>query len=140
MKRLKLAAKLEALEEVLAFMDEYLEELECPMKINMQLDIALEEMYVNVAHYAYPDENADGQGMAEILLEPLTDNKGIRITLIDQGIPYNPLAKVDPDITLSAEERQIGGLGIFMVKKSMDKLDYRYENESNIFSMEKCFV
>lgn len=137
MKEITIPAKIEALDDVIAFVEEQLESVDCPMKIMMSLDVAVEEMYVNIAHYAYPDENANGEGMATIRFEHDAEQNAVTITLIDQGIQYNPLEKDDPDITLSAEERQIGGLGIFMVKKSMDEVAYKYENGSNIFSMKK---
>ena len=135
MKELVVDAKLDNLNQVLAFLDEWLEEHECPMKAQMQIDIAVEEMYVNIAHYAY----TPNVGQATIRLDASTDAKGVEITLIDCGIPYNPLAKEDPDVSLSAEQRQIGGLGIFMVKKSMDSMLYEYTDGQNILTMRKDF-
>ncbi|MCR4838196.1 MAG: ATP-binding protein [Eubacterium sp.] len=135
MKELVVDAKLDNLNQVLAFLDEWLEEHECPMKAQMQIDIAVEEMYVNIAHYAY----TPNVGQATIRLDAPTDAKGVEITLIDRGIPYNPLAKEDPDVSLSAEQRQIGGLGIFMVKKSMDSMLYEYTDGQNILTMRKDF-
>ncbi len=127
-------AEIEKLDEVTAFIDAFLEEHDCPMKIQMQIDLCLEEMFVNIAHYAYPD----GAGAAEILV---SESGGtVTITLIDSGLPYDPLKKEDPDITLGAEERQIGGLGIFLVKKNMDAVSYRYEDGKNIFSMQKAIA
>ena len=117
MEEITLEAKVDNLNEVLQFLDERLEAADCPIKVQTQLDIALEEMFVNVASYAY----APDTGMVNIKYEVLEDNKGVAITLTDSGMAYDPLAKEDPDVTLSAEERGIGGLGIFMVKKSMDK-------------------
>lgn len=133
MKELVLEAKLENLNKVLAFIDEQLEELNCSMKSQMQIDIAVEELFVNIAHYAY----APNVGKATIRTEFDDNPPCIHITFIDQGVYYNPLAKADPDVTLSAEERQVGGLGIFMVKKSMDNMQYRYENNSNILTISK---
>ena len=122
-------AEIEKLDEVTAFIDAFLEEHDCPMKIQMQIDLCLEEMFVNIAHYAYP---------AEILV---SESGGtVTITLIDSGLPYDPLKKEDPDITLGAEERQIGGLGIFLVKKNMDAVSYRYEDGKNIFTMQKAIA
>ncbi|MCR5626565.1 MAG: ATP-binding protein [Lachnospiraceae bacterium] len=124
-------ATLDTLDEVIAFLEEKLELHDCPMKIGVQLCVAMEEMYVNIVHYAYAPET----GKASVIME--MDNTGIKITLIDQGVPFDPLAKPDPDITLSAEERQIGGLGIYMVKKSMDEVSYKRDGDSNIFTMVK---
>ena len=112
MKELELEALTDNLPQVISFVDEQLEAADCPMKIQMQIDIAVEEIFVNIAHYAYnPDV-----GTAKVRVEVLGEPPAVDITFIDNGIPYDPLAKADPDVTLSAEERQIGGLGIFMVK------------------------
>ena len=133
MSELTLEAKTENLDKVLSFVDEHLEEQECPMKTQMQIDIAVEELFVNIAHYAYSPEVGPVTIRVEVQKEPLA----VTITFIDHGVPYDPLAKEDPDITLSAEERQIGGLGIFMVKKSMDDIAYEYKDGQNILYIKK---
>ncbi len=120
------------LDEVLAFVDGHLEEQDCPMRIQMQMDIAVEELFVNVAHYAYAPETGDVTIRFDV-----PDCDSVSITFIDSGVPYDPLAKPDPDVTLSAEERQIGGLGIYMVKKSMDDMRYAYEDGQNILTIVK---
>ncbi len=132
MKELKIDAKVEKLNEVLAFMDAELEAVDCPMKTQIALDIAVEEIFVNIAHYAY---GAEGAGGAVLQFEISPEEA--MITFIDEGTAYDPLAKEDPDITLSAEERPIGGLGIFMVKKSMDDVTYRREDDKNILTIRK---
>lgn len=102
-----------------------------------QLDLAVEELYVNIAHYAY----APGTGDVEIDCE-LNDEGGkkvLRVTFKDHGTPFDPLAKKDPDITLSAEERGIGGLGIFLTKKFMDSVEYEYK-DANILTIKKTLV
>lgn len=131
MRELDIEAKTENLDQVLAFVDEELEKYGCGMKTQMQIDIAVEEIFVNIAHYAYHP----AVGKATIRIE-VTDGT-VSLTFIDNGVPYDPLAKEDPDITLSAEERQIGGLGIFMVKKSMDDVKYEYKDGSNILTFSK---
>ena len=136
MKELELEAKVENLSEVVRFVDEQLEAADCPMKIQMQIDIAVEEIFVNIANYAYAPEI----GTATVRVEVLGDPPAVDITFIDKGIPYDPLAKADPDVTLSAEERQIGGLGIFMVKKSMDDVKYAYLDGHNILTIKKGLV
>ena len=128
--------KVENLPTVLALVDEQLESVDCPMKIQMQIDVAVEEIFVNIAHYAYNPE----VGNAMVRVEILPDVPSVDITFIDKGVPYDPLAKADPDITLSAEERQIGGLGIFMVKKTMDDVKYEYVNGHNILTLKKGLV
>ena len=122
-----------ALNEVLAFAEDALEQAGCPMKAAMSVTVALEEIFVNVAHYAYPD------GPGSLRLDIDFDEQSVTLCVTDEGIPFNPLAKQDPDITLPAEQRQIGGLGIYMVKKSMDEVYYRYEDGRNILTMKKFF-
>ena len=130
---LKVPAEVDKLTEVLEFVDTILEDNLCPMKAQTQIDIALEELYVNIARYAYPDE--DGEATIRVSIT----SEGVEITLIDSGIPYDPLAKPDPDVTLSAKERAIGGLGIFMSKKLMDDIIYQYADEKNILTIKKLF-
>ena len=133
MNEITLAATIENIETVTAFMDERLEAIGCPMKANMQIDVAIDEVFTNIASYAYPD----GTGQATVQFAFDESSRTVRITFLDSGIPFDPLQKPDPDITLPAEERQIGGLGIYMVKKSMDRMEYRYENGMNILSLIK---
>jgi anti-sigma regulatory factor (Ser/Thr protein kinase) len=132
-KEIVIDAVKENLPAVLEFIDSQLEEIDCPIKVQMQMDIAVEEIYINIANYAY----SPGIGKATIKVGISDDNKGVSITFIDNGVPYNPLEKDDPDITLSAEERAIGGLGIFMVKKSMDDMIYEYKEGQNILTIIK---
>lgn len=130
---LTVEAKDENLAQVLAFVDGELEALECPLKTQMQIDVAVEEIFVNISHYAY----APGIGPATVRVEATPEPRTVTITFSDRGVPYDPLAKPDPDVTLSAEERQIGGLGIYMVKKSMDEMRYVYRDGQNILMMKK---
>ncbi|MEG0780874.1 MAG: ATP-binding protein, partial [Oscillospiraceae bacterium] len=120
MTEMTLQATPQALDRVLAFIDEKLEANSCPQNVQVQIDIAVEEIYVNIAHYAYRPDMGPVTIRVEMGGEPLQ----AAITFVDHGVPYNPLAKADPDLTLSAQERQIGGLGIFMVKQSMDDVRY----------------
>ena len=133
MKELTIAATVENIETVTDFVNEQLEALDCPMKAQMQIDIAIDELFGNIAHYAYNPE----VGSATVRVEVIEDPLAVIITFIDKGIPYDPLAKADPDITLSVEERDIGGLGIFMVKKSMDEITYEYKDGQNILKIKK---
>ncbi len=134
MKELRIEALVENLDKVQAFVEELLEEGGCPMKQMITINIAVEEIYVNIASYSYPS----GTGEAVIRME-VSDNEAT-IIFEDTGIPYDPLAKEDPDVTLSAEERQIGGLGIYMVKKSMDSMEYEYRDNKNILTLKKKFL
>ena len=103
------------------------------MKMQMQIDIAIDELLSNIARYAYAPKTGD----VTVRLESLDDPISVTITFIDNGIPYNPLEKNDPDTTLSLEERPIGGLGIYMVKKTMDDMTYEHKDGQNILSIKK---
>ena len=126
-------AKIEALSDVLGYVEQTLENLECPMKTQMAICVAIEEVFVNVAHYAY----GDGEGDMELGIGFEKESRTITFRMADKGIPFDPLQKPDPDITLPAEEREIGGLGIFIAKKTMDSICYAYENGENILTMTK---
>ena len=133
MKELTVTAALENIETVTDFVNEQLEALDCPMKAQMQIDVAIDELFSNIAHYAYNPEI----GKATVRVEVAEDPMAVIITFIDNGIPYDPLKKEDPDVTLSLEERQIGGLGIYMVKKTMDDITYEYKDGQNILAIKK---
>ena len=134
MKELILEATVENLDKVLSFLDTELESVDCPLRTQMQLDVAVEEMYVNIANYAY----APDTGNAFIGIEITGDDpKVVSIVLKDSGKPFDPTAKEDPDVTLSAAERKIGGLGIYMAKKGMDKMWYEYSEGQNVLYMIK---
>lgn len=120
------------LEPVMGFLEENLESLDCPFKEEQQICIAVEELFVNIVSYAYPET----AGPADLEIRELPD-RVIEIILRDGGVPFNPLELEDPDVTLKAEERKIGGLGIYMVKKSMDEVTYHYENGQNILTLRK---
>lgn len=126
-------ATLDQMEQVQAFVDEQLEQYDCSMKAKFQLDVAVEEIFVNIAHYAYNPEVGDATIRCGVGGSPLQ----VTIQFLDHGKPFNPLAKEDADTTLSAEERDIGGLGILMVKKSMDTVDYAYEDGKNVLTIKK---
>ena len=126
-------AKVEALSDVLGFVDETLESYECSMKIQTAIGVAVEEVFVNIAHYAY----GEGEGDMTLGIDFDVESREITFRMTDKGTPFDPLKKPDPDITLSAEEREIGGLGIFITKKTMDSVTYAYENGKNILTMTK---
>lgn len=127
-------AVLDQLEPVQIFVLDQLKDFPYSERVRAQLDVAVEEIFVNIARYAYPP----GQP-GWVLIRCQVDRGPLRITLqfVDGGVPFNPLAKRDADITLSAEDRQIGGLGILMVKRSMDEMDYTYENGQNLLTLVK---
>ena len=132
---LTVEATVENLPQVMGFLEQHLKEADCPLKAQMQITVAAEEIYVNIAHYAY----TPGTGEATVRLEITDEPAAATITFSDSGIPFDPLKKADPDVTLSAEEREIGGLGIYMVKKSMDDVRYAYRDGQNILTLKKNF-
>ncbi|MCR4584491.1 MAG: ATP-binding protein [Lachnospiraceae bacterium] len=133
MQELEIEAKDENLDTVLDMVNGQMEEMGFLPKTMIRMAVAVEEIFVNISHYAYGDKT----GSAKIIVESSEEPKGVFITFIDSGIPYDPLEKEDPDITLSAEERQIGGLGIYMVKQTVDDIVYRYEDGKNILRIFK---
>ena len=132
-KRFSVDAKIENLDEVLGFVDGILESHDCPIKVQMQMDIAVEEIFVNIAHYAY----APKTGKATISASFDAKSRIISFSFIDSGVPFDPLQKKDPDISQKLEDRKIGGLGIYMVKQSMDNVRYEYRDGLNILTIEK---
>ncbi len=133
MKELKLKASNGTLYTVLDAIEALLVENNCPDTDRTGILIAVEELYVNIANYAYGGR----EGEAVVQMEVTQDPSLCRVVLKDWGVQYNPLEKTDPDIMLSADEREVGGLGIFMAKQYMDKMEYRYEDGCNILTIEK---
>lgn len=133
MKELTLQATLENLEQVLDFIHDNLEKNGCKRKVQIQISIAVEEIYVNIAHYAYNPQ----VGPVTIQVRVGGTPSQLIIRFLDCGVPYNPLDTQKPDIELSANDRQIGGLGILMVKKSMDEVGYEYLDGKNILTLKK---
>ena len=129
MKELMIEAKIENLDAVLEFVGSELETAECPVKTQTQISIAVEEVFVNIAHYAYHPETGGA------VIRVAAGNE-ILIEFEDSGKPYNPLENKEPDITAGAEDRKIGGLGIFMVRKIMGSVEYRREGNKNILRLQ----
>ncbi len=133
MKELNVEATIENITPVTDFVDAELEALGCPMRAMLQINVAIDELFGNIANYAYNPEVGPATVRVEVVEEPLA----VEITFIDNGKPFDPLAKADPDVTKTAEERDIGGLGIFMVKKTMDDVRYEYKDGKNILVIKK---
>ena len=133
MKVLRIPARTDQLDAVQAFIDEQLSAIYCSLEEQIQLQIAVEELFVNIAHYAYNPE------IGEAIIGCNVDQAppSITIQFRDRGVPFNPLAREDADISLSAEDRDIGGLGIFMVKDYMDEVTYAYEDGQNVLTLRK---
>ena len=133
MKEKVFSARKDALPEVMAFTEECLDSYGCPMKSSMAICVAVEEIFVNIASYAY----GDSTGEAHICFGFDEEERIMTLVVTDEGIPFNPLERAEPDITLSAADRDIGGLGIFITKKTMDTVSYKNENGKNILTMTK---
>ncbi len=133
MREITLKASVENIEKITQWIDSELERLGCTMKAQMQIDVAIDELVSNIAHYAY----ASGTGDVTVRFGFDAESRTVEIIFADRGIAFDPLEKGDPDVTLSAEERGIGGLGIFLVRKTMDEVRYRREGGRNILSIRK---
>ena len=114
------------------FVNSRLEKLDCPMKAQMQIDVAIDEIFANIANYAYEDG-----GTATVEFEVDEANRTVKLTFIDSGTPFDPLERQDPDVTLPAEEREVGGLGVFLVKKTMDETHYEHKDGCNVLTIVK---
>ena len=126
-------ATLANLEKVTEFVNEHLEQIGCPPRAQMQIDITIDELFSNISFYAYNPE----VGMATISIEVIDEPMEVILTFSDNGTPYDPLDAEKPDVTLSAEERKVGGLGIYIVKQSMDEIAYEYKDGKNILKVKK---
>lgn len=133
MKEWTFDAKIESITALTELIDMELEALDCGIRAQTQIDVAVDEVFTNIASYAYA---ADG-GRAAVRFEFDEASRVVSITFEDAGMPFNPMERADPDVTLSLEEREIGGLGIFLVKKTMDAVEYRREGDKNLLTIRK---
>ncbi|GAB2044425.1 ATP-binding protein [Agathobaculum sp. TL06] len=134
MKTITVPALTEQLDTVLEFVQGELDQINCSPKICNQIAIAVEEIFVNIAHYAYRPDVGDATIRCQVSTQ---GQPQITIEFLDSGKPYDPLKNDEPDTTLPAEERRIGGLGIFMVKRLMDTVQYEYRDGKNILTLQK---
>ena len=132
-KSIEIVSTLDEMPKVISFIEEELENLGASMKVQTQIDVAMDELLCNVIKYAYYPNT----GNINVILKHDDGENAVYITIIDSGIEFNPLNTKEPDITLSANDRPIGGLGIFIVKKTMDDVSYKYENGCNILTIKK---
>ena len=135
MKEITVGAKIENIKVVINFINQGLDETGCPEKMRKQIDIAVDELFSNIAQYAYGENVGD----AQICVGFENNPKSVVISFADKGIPYNPLEKDDPDVTLSVDDRPIGGLGIFLAKNIMDIISYEFKEGKNILTVKKSF-
>lgn len=133
MDRITVPATPEQLEVIQDFVTEHLEKYDCPMRAMMQIEIAVEEIFINIANYAYHPEVGEATVCCEVGQNPME----VVIQFLDHGKPFNPLEKEDADTSQDALLEREGGLGILMVKKSMDSVSYTYENGKNILTISK---
>ena len=134
MKELKLEARTDNISAVTLFADELLEEAGCPMKTQLQIDVAIDEVMANISNYAY------GGQPGEVTVRMETEDRTAVLTFIDRGMPFNPLDQPPPDVSLPAEKRGIGGLGIFLVRKTMDEVIYERRGDTNVLTLRKHFA
>ena len=125
---LTLEAKIENLPQVISFIDERLEKADCSLKSQMQIEVAVDEIFSNISKYAYEP----GPGKATVRIHVDENARMCSVMFIDRGIPYDPTLHADPDISLDAEHREIGGIGIYLVKRTMDGWEYTFEDGRNI--------
>ncbi|MGX8706468.1 MAG: ATP-binding protein [bacterium] len=133
MSTLTLEAKINNIPVLTDFIDQQLEALDCPMKPQMQIDVAVDEIFTNISSYAY----GESVGTATVSVDFDDATRTVTISFEDSGMPFDPLTQEEPDITLPAEQRQIGGLGIFLVKKTMDDMRYQRQGDKNVLTIEK---
>ena len=133
MKEWTFEAKVDRIPWLTEQVDVLLEGLDCPLKTQMQIDVAIDEWMANIASYAY--EGGEGEVTVRFDFQP--DDRTVALTFIDSGIPYDPMAKPDPDVTLSVDKRDVGGLGIFLIKKTMDDMTYARRDGQNVLTIRK---
>lgn len=133
MKELTLSARQTNIPAIIEFVNRELERMGCALKTKAQIDIAIDELCSNIAKYGFDDDG----GEVTVAMETQREPRIVSITFTDGGRPFNPLERSDPDTTLSARDRKIGGLGIYMVKKSMDDVRYEYREGKNILTIRK---
>ena len=136
METITVSSEKSQLDTVLNFIENNLNQYNLSPKFIMQLELSIEEIFINIIEYTY--KNDSNQKITISYNNGDSPSRAI-VTFLDEGPPYNPLKNQDPDTTLSLEERNIGGLGLFLVKKNVDYIDYEYENEKNILTIEKNF-
>ncbi len=132
-RRIEVNSTVNALDDVMAFVDGSLKGMDVSRKSVLQLELAVEEIFVNIANYAYHTEG----GKVWISCDVDAEDRSVAITFMDTGPEFDPLAAPDPDVTLPADQRRIGGLGIFLVKTNVDNMSYKRLDGYNVLTIEK---
>ena len=133
MKEITLPAEVDQIKKVTDFVNDYLEEAGLTERSRIQIDVAIDEIFGNISRYAY----APGKGNVTVRVDTKDDPFTAVITFIDRGVPFDPLTSESPDLTIPVKERPIGGLGLYFVKNTMDRVTYRYEDGQNILMIER---
>ena len=133
MEEMTVQATVDNVEVITDFVNKQLDALHCPIPVKIQIDIAIDELFSNIVNYAYSPE----EGPVTVRMDVADEPHSVIITFIDHGKPYNPLITAAPDTTLAAKQRHIGGLGVFMVKNTMDDVAYEYRDGMNILTIRK---
>ncbi len=133
MREITVNASVDEIKSVTDFVNSQLAELGCTERIRIQVDIAIDEIFGNIVRYAYNPEHGSATVRVDVEEDPLS----VIVAFIDKGIPFDPLRSKEPDVTLQAKERPIGGLGLFIVKKTMDGISYDYKDGQNILTIRK---
>ena len=136
MKEMNVTSSVEQIKPVTDFINAQLSELKCPEESRLQIDVAIDEIFGNIIHYAYKPDN----GPVTIRFSVEDDPLAVNITFIDHGIPFNPLKEASPDLSLPLRNRSIGGLGLFVVQNTMDEVSYHYVNDQNILTIRKIIA
>ena len=130
---IRVAATPEGLDSGMAFLEEALGKVDCANEPKWQLKMAMEEILMNILTYSYPDSD----GEIDLCLKLKEDGRVFSATITDSGVPFDPLETEEPDVHMPGKERKAGGLGIFLVKKTMDLMEYEYKDKKNILRIEK---
>ncbi|MGL5981348.1 MAG: ATP-binding protein [Phocaeicola sp.] len=131
-KSITLKNQLSELEKLTDFLDGVIEELELGASLGMSIQLALEEAVANIIMYAYPIDSE-----CDFAVKALSDTRGLSFWIMDHGMPFDPTILPDADVTLSAEDREIGGLGIYLVRQIMDEVSYTRLGDENQLYMRK---
>lgn len=131
----EMPASIDFLDEAMAFIDAFLEEAGCTEDEKRYIEVSAEELFTNIASYAY--EQVGGMVRISASLIKTGNDPAVTIRFFDRGRPYNPFSRKDPNLELPLSERPIGGLGVYMVKQFMDRVNYSYESGYNVTTMIK---
>ena len=133
MEEITLTASVDQIKKVVEFVNDFLKKADCSERSRIQIDVAIDEIFGNIALYAYEPDT----GPVTVRVDTEDDSSRVAITFIDRGKPFDPLTSKEPDFTKPVKERGIGGMGLFMVKKTMDDVSYCFRDGQNILTIRK---